>query len=472
MMKSIKEIIEETLNNKSSHIYFIGIGGKGLNGIAKYCLEQGYKISGSDLSHSPEVNSLIEKGAKIFHKHCKSNISKKFKLVVFSSVIEKENPEVLKAKELNIPVVKRSIFLGEIIKKYTAISVAGSHGKSTTTSIVSLALLEAGVDPTIFGGSLIRELNSYGRTGLGKYCTVEACEYDRSFHDLVGDISIITSIEKSHMEYYLDEREMIGAFAHFVSSHKKEALIIYNGDDMKIRSVIGNAKCPISSFGFNLCNDYVIKNIYYNTDSTCFDVYFEQKPVIENLCIKVPGFYNVYNFTSAIIVLHKLGLDVEIIKKVANTFQGVGRRFEISKIDDKTVFVDDFCHHPTQVKNLFKGIKQFFPDKKVLAIFQPRQFHLLKTFLKEYGESFKEADIILVTPILSALGDTEKDKNSLTTSDIIESIKRYSGKKEVFFAGDFRKVLKMISKIKQQKIITTIGAGDVYKVKDMYVKTN
>lgn len=472
MMKSIKEIIEDVLNKKGSHIHFIGIGGKGLNGIARYCLEKGYKVSGSDQNRSLELIDLEKMGANIFYNHRKNNITQKVDLIVFSSVIENDNQEIQKAKDLEIPIVKRSLFLGELMKNFQSISIAGSHGKSTTTALVGLALKEAGADPTIFGGALIKEIDSYSRNGNGANCVVEACEYDRSFHNLIGDISIITAVEKSHLEYYLDEKEMLGAFAKFVALHKKDGMIIYNGDDMNIRKVIGNAKCPIFSFGFNVCNDYVIKNIYYKTDSTCFDLYYERKPVVKDVCIKVPGFYNVYNFASAVITLHKLGLNVESIRKVAKDFNGVGRRFEVSEADDQTVFVDDFCHHPTQVKNLFKGIKQFFPDKKVIAIFQPRQYHLIKTFLKEYGESFKEADTVVVTPILPALGDTESDKNSLETSDIINAIKRYSGKKKVFFAKDFKQVLENIYKIKGKRIITTIGAGDIYKVKDMYVKTS
>lgn len=470
-MKNIR-ILDVLQNKQKPHIYFIGIGGKGLNGIAKYCLKKGWSVTGTDLSFNSEIAQLRLLGAKIFHTHNYSNIKSDVDLVVYSSIIKKDNPEILSAKDKKIPTITRSRFLGALMRQHnTRISVAGSHGKSTTTALCGLGLLYSDLDPTIFGGAYVKEINAYERVGGGRFVIAEACEYAESFYDLVSDISIITSIEKSHMEYYKTEDKMFDAFKKFISLHTSDQLIIVNGDDENIRECIKVSKARVETFGFDEKNTYVMKNSISHTYGSSFDLYYKDTCIAKNLSTCLPGGYNMYNFATVAVLMHVLDLPLDPVFRMGREFQGVGRRFEIVPADKNHIFIDDFCHHPTQVKNLFEGIRQFFPNKKVCAIFQPRQFHLMRTFLKEYGESFKYADSVVVTDIVPALGDTEKDKKSLVSGDLIDSIKKYSNKNEVFYMPNFSEIVESISsKNKDDWIIATIGAGDIYKIRDMYIQ--
>ncbi len=446
-------------------IFFIGIGGKGLNGIAKICIEKGYLVGGVDSMVKNETTSLESAGAKIFYSHSANNLDGDTDIVVYSS-LTKNTPEIKKAKLLNIKCMKRSKFLKFITKNNFKICIAGSHGKSTTTTLIGLSSVRSGLDATIYGGAYTKEFSGYNHFGKSKYAIIEACEYDRSFFDLIGNHTVITSIEKSHLEYYKTEHEMIRAFEQYVGKHDAHSKIFINGDCMKSRYVTRNFKGKLVTFGFSPRNDYYITDVFKTESTSKFSIFYLGEKIIGNLEINIPGDYNILNFVATVAVLNELKLPLNGIFKTARTFMGVMRRFEISKNRSGQILIDDFAHHPTQVKYLFDGIKQFYPNNKICAVFQPRQFNIIKNFLKEYGESFKFADEVLVTDILPALGDTDKDIKSVTTDDLIKSIKRNS-KCNVKHVQDFPNVVKYIkSNYDAGSVITTIGAGDIYKVRD------
>lgn len=457
---------------KIQKIFIIGIGGKGLNGIAQVCIQKGIYVSGVDINKTLETEALEKIGANIFYQHSFENLNNGFDAVIYSSIIKEDCPEIIQARKLKIPIMKRSEFLKELTKNTFRISISGSHGKSTTTAITGLSLIHADKNPDIYCGAFIKELGSYNRVGFNEISVVEACEFDRSFFDLIGDATIITSLEKSHLEYYKDEAEMLMAFRTFIQKHSDFAPIIVNGDDINIRRVIvpyQNSK-KIITYGFNSSNDYVIKNILLENNRTIFSIYKGSNIIIKDLSIKIPGLYNVLNFTSLIVLFNEFSFDFKGIAQVANHFNGVGRRFEISKTNDGKIFVDDFAHHPTQVKNFFYGLKQFYPNHKICAVFQPRQYNLIKNFLREYGQSFKLADEVILTDIVPALGDTDLDLKSLKTDDVVNSIQCYSGKKAKIY-NKFEEIVNYLKNtIKENTIIATIGAGDIYKIRDLYVK--
>lgn len=453
----------------SKNVFFVGIGGKGLNGIAQICLEKGYEVYGVDVNETKETKSLQEKGAKIFYGHSPFNINKTIKEVVYSS-ITKNAPEVLEAKKIKIKTTKRSEFLNQLTSNNFRISICGSHGKSTTVAIAGLSMINSGTDATIFGGAYTKEFKGYNHLGKSNYAILEACEYDRSFYDLTGNITIITSIEKSHLEYYKDEEEMLQAFKIFIDKHKPNATIIANGDDLNIRAVLANCKCKVIYFGFNSINNYVIKNIIKNRFGSNFSIYKNNKLLVSNLDIKIPGNYNIYNFASICALLDVLKIPLSGITETAKFFTGVGRRFEITEGPSGQIFVDDFAHHPTQVKYLFDGIKQFFPDKKICAIFQPRQFNLMRNFKQEYGAAFKLADEIIMTEILPALGDTEKDMKSITNKELVSSIENNS-RKPVTLMSNFEDIVYYLNDhYNKDTVIATIGAGDIYKIRNQILK--
>jgi len=450
-------------------IFFVGIGGKGLNGIAKICLEKEWEVYGVDSVMKPETISLEKSGATIFYEHNKNNVPNNIDFVVYTS-IAKNCPEVVHAKEINIMTMKRSEFLNYITKTDYRICVAGSHGKSTTTALLGLSTINSGIDATIFGGAYAKELEGYNHSGKSKYSIIEACEFDRSFHDLIGNSTILTSVEKSHMEYYKDEKEMLDSFKYFFNQHSKDSFIFTNGDSSKTRDVVSKTKAHVLYFGFSKNNDYQIFDVVKNKYGSKFSLRKGSEVIITNLEINIPGHYNILNYAASISLMHTLGFNLDGIIETAKIFSGVGRRFEIHQNKKGLVVIDDFAHHPTQVKYLFDGIRQFYPQQKVCAVFQPRQFNLIKNFINEYGSSFSKADEIIITDILPALGDTQMDIDSISTSKLIKSIELRS-KKPVVFIKTFPEIIEYINnKYHCGDVVTTVGAGDIYKVKEELIK--
>lgn len=453
--------------NKKEHVYIIGIGGKGLNSIAEFCLSQGYIVSGSDIKESKETESLIKKGVKIYTNQNGTHVNIEHNLIVYSSLILENNPERIKAKNLGIREMNRAEFLKHITEKFVRISVAGSHGKSTTSALATLALKSEFDEVNSITGAYIKELKSYQTSGDSPYCVVEACEYDKSFLHIPGDYTIITALEKSHMEYFGDEEKMNNAFSEFISCHKDTATLIINGDIPKLRNICGSFLGKVITCGFNKSNDYVISDLVLNNAGSKFSLYKDGVCVEEDVYIKIPGAYNILNVAFVFILLHSLGSSTLKYKNLLKKFTGVKRRFELIK-NKNTIFVDDFAHHPTQVKNLLTSIKQFFPHKKILAIFEPRQFHLFKTFLKEYGAAFKWAEEVYITDIVPALGDTEQDITGLSIQDVIKSVQIYSKPRQVWYARSYQEIADTLSvQDLSDVVVATIGAGSIFKVRDL-----
>jgi UDP-N-acetylmuramate--alanine ligase len=452
---------------KKEHIYIIGIGGKGLNSIAEFCLSQGYQVSGSDCRESREVNLLREKGVKVYLNQDGSKIDTRYDLVVYSSLILENHPERVAASNLNIKQLGRAEFLKHITDSFIRVSVAGSHGKSTTSALATLALQTETGSANAVTGAYIKELKSYQTSGDSPYCVVEACEYSKSFLHIPGDYTLITSLEKSHMEYFGTEDAMNNAFTEFVSKHKSSSTLIINGDNPVLRNICSRHTGKVLTCGFNKSNDYVLTDLSFDEKGSTFSIYKGSTCIERNIKIKIPGAYNMLNVALVFILLDCLGHSGKKYKSILRQFTGVGRRFELSK-NNKTIFVDDFAHHPTQVKNLLTSIKQFFPHKKILAVFEPRQYHLFKTFLKEYGSAFKWAEEVYVTDIVPALGDTPRDIASLSTQDVITSVKVYSKPKHVWYARSYQEIVDALSlKDLSNVVVATIGAGPIFQVRDL-----
>lgn len=452
-------------------IFFIGIGGKGLNGIAKICLEKGFVVAGVDKDTKPETIALADMGARIFCEHRESNVTPDFDLVVYSSIIRSDCPEILSAKKFGIRITKRAEFLSQLTENDFRISICGSHGKSTTTALVGLGMINSNIDATIFGGAPTREINGYNHLGKSNYSVIEACEYDRSFYHLVGDISIVTSIEKGHLEYYRDEQDMFSSFRHFIDSHDEKSTIIANGDDANVRRLTANIRAKVIYFGFDHRNDYVITDVLKSSSGSSFSVFHKSKNILNQLNIKIPGTYNILNFTASAVLLKCLGVSMNGVIETARHFSGVGRRFEITYTKNGPIFIDDFAHHPTQVKNLFDGIRQFFPENKTCAVFQPRQYNLMKNFITEYGQAFQKADEIILTDILPNLGDTEDDIKSINASDIAKSISLHS-RKPVRIINSFPEIVSYLKqKYSAESVITTIGSGNIYQIRDQFISS-
>lgn len=461
--------MQKDIQKEYKNIYIIGIGGKGLNSIAEFCIAHGMSVSGSDYKESPELESLRKKGAHIFLNQDGKHVTKKYDVVVYSSIIPSHHPERMVAQKKSIPQIARAEFLHYITKSFVRISVAGSHGKSTTSALMSLALYSETGSVNAITGAHIKEFNSYQHSGVSPFCVVEACEYGNSFLHIPGNYTIITALEKSHMEYFKSERSMNTAFEKFISKHSPTATLIINGDVPELRRIAGLHKGTVLTCGFNQSNEYVISDISFTQNGAVFSLYRNSICIEKDVEISIPGGYNVLNVALTLVLLHSMKYSTNQYRETLKKFTGVGRRFDLVR-KDNMVFIDDFAHHPTQVKNLLTSIKQFFPQKKILAIFEPRQYHLFKTFLKEYGAAFKWAEEVCVTDILPALGDTEKDIAGLSTQDVIKSVQIYSKPKEVWYARSYQDIVDTLSsRDLSDVVVATIGAGSIFKIRDLLI---
>lgn len=457
--------------DKKEHIYIIGIGGKGLNSIAEFCVSQGFVVSGSDCKNSKEISSLKKKGVFVYLQQDGRHIQQEHMLVVFSSIIDEDHPERIKAKELGIRQISRAEFLKYITEKFIRISVAGSHGKSTTSALAALALGSQTGSINAITGAYIKEFKSYQASGESPYCVVEACEYAKSFLHIPGDYTLITALEKSHMEYFGDENSMNKAFEEFVLTHKSSSTLIINGDNPQLRKISAQHPGNVVTVGFNQSNDLILRNIILGTESSVFSLYKDNLCIEKDIEIKIPGTYNMLNVALVFGLLYVLGYPTSSYKLALQKFTGVGRRFELQTNKNLT-FVDDFAHHPTQVKNLLSSIKQVFPDKKILAVFEPRQYHLFKTFLKEYGSAFKWAEEVYITDIVPALGDTQTDIDGLSVGDVITSVKQYSKPKEVWYARSYQEIVdRLVNQDLSKSVVATIGAGPIFQVRDLLINS-
>lgn len=456
-------------DKEHGNIYIIGIGGKGLNSIAEFCHSKGYKVSGSDIRLSPEVSNLRRQGMYINLEQVASNITPGIGVVVYSTIIRDDHPELVRARELGIRTVCRAEFLAEITADYTRVSVAGSHGKSTTSALATLALRSELGSVNAITGACIKEIDSYQSSGDSEYCVLEACEYGKSFLHIPGDYTIITSLEKSHMEYFGSEEKMNDAFREFVAVHKRDATLIINGDVSVLREICSKHPGAVFTCGFNTSNDYVIRDIVLGEAHSTFSLYKHESLLHSGVSIRIPGMYNIMNVALTLVLMDQLGLGSGEYLQVLKSFTGVGRRFEITRHETAT-FVDDFAHHPTQVRNLLKSLKQFFPQKEIIAIFEPRQFHLIKTFLKEYGKAFSLASEVCITDVLPALGDTPEDMSSLTAQDVVRSVRTYSKPRRIWHASSYEEIAASLRLMDlSQAVVATIGAGGIFRVRDLVV---
>jgi UDP-N-acetylmuramate--alanine ligase len=454
--------------DRKINIYIIGIGGKGLNSIAEFCHEKGYRVSGSDQKESLEITNLKNKNISIILQQDGSGITPDIDIVVYSSIIQSSHRERIQARKLGIKEMSRAQFLRYITKNFIRISIAGSHGKSTTSAITSLILHAQTKSINAITGAYIKEFNSYQKIGDSPYCVLEACEYSKSFMYIPGDYTIVTSLEKSHMEYYKTQQNMFDAFKEFFQKHKSCSTLIINGDNTRLRILAAYHPGRLLTCGYNAANDFVIKNLNLQTHESTFDLYYKDVLIYSNIKIKIPGSYNVLNTALTLSLMYTLGYkDIKKFKNVFENFTGVSRRFELTN-HPKVTIVDDFAHHPTQVLNLIRGIKQFYPGKKIVAIFEPRQAHLIKTFIKEYGGAFKDVEEVVITDVVPALGDTAEDISNITAQEVIESVQLYSKPQSVWYAQSYKQIVDtLISKDLKDSIIATIGAGSVFKVKEL-----
>ena len=464
----MKNELKKTVMFNVKRIHFIGIGGSGMSGIASILCDLGYEVSGSDINSSPTTESLTQKKIKIYIGHNKNNILSK-DVVVVSSAIDKKNVELSYAKELNIPIIKRAEMLAELMRFSFGIAIAGTHGKTTTTSILSHILNEAGYDPTyIIGGKIIDSSNA--KLGKSEYLIAEADESDASFLHLQPLMSVITNIDKDHLENHKNSFDVLKKnFKEFVNNLPFYGLCILNISDINTKSIINKISRPIKTFGFDENADYRV--ISKNSDSIPVIFDYKENDKVYEMQINLPGEHNILNCLAALAVSRELSVPIKDIQKSLKSFPGIKRRYEIIgefRIKNKKfTWIDDYGHHPTEIKEVLRSVKQVWKDKNITMIFQPHRYSRTEEHFNYFIDVLKGVDNLILMDIYSA---NEKQIENISSSVMADQIKKYNN--NVSLINDHQEIEKFIQKnIVNDGILLTMGAGDISKFINSYKKS-
>jgi UDP-N-acetylmuramate--alanine ligase len=424
-----------------------------MSGIAEVLINLGHSVSGSDIKKTDVTEHLKSIGAKIYIGHSVKNV-KNSDVVVTSTAVRKDNPEVVCALKRKIPVIPRVEMLAELARLKYSVTVAGTHGKTTTTSLTALVLDEGGLDPTIVIGGRLKNLKTSARLGRGDYLVAEADESDGSFLKLSPLIAIVTNIDNDHLDYYASMENLKDAFVRHINSIPFYGAAIICSDNPLVKEIIPKIKRKYITYGLDGRPDIKASNIKRRKDCTSYDVIYMDKKA-GKVCIRTPGMHNISNSLAAIGAGIYLGIPFHLIAKAINSFDGVGRRLEIKGEKNKILVIDDYGHHPTEVAATLSAIKNFWPKRKLKVLFQPHRYTRTKSLYKDFGKSFSCADEVNVLDIYSA---GEPPLAGITSGLIIDCLKKnkVAVKK---FAG-----LEAFSKtLSPNDIALTLGAGDVWK---------
>ncbi|MDR3275510.1 MAG: UDP-N-acetylmuramate--L-alanine ligase [Endomicrobium sp.] len=438
---------------KNQNIHFVGIGGSGMSGIAEVLINLGHNISGSDLKKTDITEHLKAIGAKIYIGHNPQNI-KSSEVVVISTAISKKNLEVVAALKKKLPIISRVEMLAELARLKYAVTIAGTHGKTTTTSLTSLVLDEGGLDPTIVIGGRLKNLKTSARLGRGDYIVAEADESDGSFLKLSPVITVVTNIDNDHLDYYGNMETLKKAFVKHINCIPFYGSAIICSDDENVRKIIPEITRKYVTYGIAGSSDIKASNIKILKSCTSFDVIYMSKK-IGNVRIKIPGEHNILNSLAAIGVGLRLGIPFDLIMKAINKFDGVGRRLEIKGNNKGVMVIDDYGHHPTEIAATLKAIKRFWPKRRLIVLFQPHRYTRTKQLFNEFGKSFLDADFINVLDIYSA---GEQTISGVTSDLILKCLLKNKCKAEKF--SNLEIILKNLS---SGDIVLTLGAGDVWQ---------
>jgi len=431
-----------------------------MSGIAHLLLRRGLEVSGSDLKDGATTRELKKMGARIFLGHEAANITGA-DLIIYSSAIKEDNPEVREAKRLNKPLIKRAEALAQLMQDKSVITVAGSHGKTTTTSLISYLLLNAGLMPTAAIGGILRNIDSNALSGDGKYFVAEADESDGSFLCYRPKYSVITNIDREHLDYYKDFANEVKAFKEFTERTEEDGVLFLCADDPNLRDILKSYKNRHVLFGLGEGADIVPRNINLKELSSDFDCFFKDK-FVANFQLALGGRHNISNSLSVIALGLELGIDLKVIQKTLAEYQGAKRRLEIKFSANGILVIDDYAHHPTEIRATLEALKNL-KRKRVLAVFQPHRFSRTQLLLDEFGKSFENVDFVAITDIYPA---GEPAIKGIDAKRVLEKIKEYSPLKESRYIAKEEIVTYLLGALTPGDLVILLGAGDIVKISD------
>ena len=448
---------------KIKHIHFVGIGGSGMIGIAYLLLRKGYKVSGSDINKSKPLSDLSKIGAKVSYTHNEKNLGKA-DLVVMSSAIKTSNTEYRSAKRKGITIIPRAQMLGSLMRGYESIAIAGSHGKTTTTSMIANIFSEALLSPTYIVGGKVLGIGKNSELGSGNYLIAEADESDGSFLHLQPDVGVFTNIDNDHLSYYDNDMDkLLNSFQMFAENIPFYGALIINGDDKNVRKVAKRISRRQISFGFFAASDYQISNATYKNNYQSFNLadHIEKKNYLFSL--PMPGKHNLYNAAAAIAASIEEGIPIKSIQQGLKNFKGVSRRFEKHEIKinkKKIILIDDYGHHPEEIRSTINAIQQAFPKKKICMIFQPHRYTRTAQLYNDFIDVLSMPDSLLLFNIYPA---SEVPIKGISSKTLLESIKQ-KGKLNASLTSD-KSILNDIKNSSADfDILVTQGAGSISSI--------
>ena len=443
-------------------IYFLGIGGIGMSGLAQVMKTMGFKIQGSDQTKNKNISNCLQAGIKVFIGHSKKNI-KNATILVKSSAIKNNNVEIKEAKKRRIPIYSRAEVLANVVSLKKNIIITGSHGKTTTTSLVAKILSDQKLDPTIINGGVINSFKSNAKLGKGDWAILEADESDGSFLKLPINYSIVTNIDFEHLDYYKSYKNLENAFIQFINKTPpigKSLICIDNKNIKKILRKIKNKN--ILTYGFKKEANYRISNARYNSDHSLFDLNYKDlnnsKIIIKNINLKLIGEHNILNASAAIAVCINLGVKIDIIKKALRNFSGVQRRMTKIFTKNKNEFFDDYAHHPTEISSILNGINKAYNKRKIITVFEPHRYSRILALKEAFSKSFIKSDIVLICPIYAA---GEKKNLQFNLFNFAKLISKNS-KTQVIIVKNQKELSNYFKKnLISDEIVIGMGAGSI-----------
>jgi len=440
------------------NIHFVGIGGIGMSGIAEVLADAGVSVSGCDLKRSAATDLLMSRGIPVAIGHDPAHVAGQ-DLVIVTSAVRGEHPEVEAARIRGVRIMKRAEALGEIVNAKRSVAVSGTHGKTTTSAMVAIVLEEAGLDPTILVGGMVRNFETNAKRGAGEFLVAEADEYDRTFHRLRPEIAVVTNIEPDHLEYYKTFDAIVESFRVFLEGVQKTVVACI--DDASVAKLIGvdeSTSRRVVKYGLSAEAEIRATNVEFSERGSTFDV-----PGVGFFKLFVPGEHNVRNALAAIAVGRELGIDASTIVAALAKFLGVDRRFQILGDYLGAIVVDDYAHHPTEIRATLDAARRGYPTRRVVALFQPHLYSRTADFAREFGEALRLADLPIVAPIYAAREEPIDGVSARVIVDAAPGI-------EFLDRSNSQIVNEMRRRLRPNDIFITMGAGDVHEIAEELVR--
>ena len=449
---------------KKYHIHFVGIGGIGMSGIAELLINLGYKVSGSDIHMSDITRHLAKLGGTIYEGHNSENVNDA-DVVVTSSIIRQNNPEVAAAKRASIPVIPRAEMLAELMRLKYSVAVSGAHGKTTTTSLVAAVLARGGCDPTVVIGGKLKSINTNAVLGQGEFIVAEADESDGSFLKYSPTIAVVTNIDKEHLDFYKDIEDIKSVFLQFLDRVPFYGLSVLCLDNEAVQDILPQVTKRYATYGLTSQADFTARRIMFDGLKSRFEVHTRNEK-LGTITLNLPGQHNIYNALASVAVGCELEIPFDTIKAALENLDGVQRRMETKGEKNGVQVIDDYGHHPTEIKSTLQAMGDCWPDKRKVVVFQPHRYSRTQALFDDFARAFYQSDLLVVLPIYAA---GEDEIAGVDARNLAEAIRDH-GHKEVVFFEDLAETVSFLNRtLGPQDILLTLGAGNVWQLGEAFL---